>query len=68
MELALSASYKPRSIKNDILIKMSDKIDLLKIVVRLAHETKSVSTEKYITLEQKIIEIGRITGGWIKSI
>ena len=47
---------------------MSDKIDLLKVVVRLAHETHSINLEKYIVLEYKIVEIGKITGGWLKSI
>ena len=68
LECALSASYKPKYHKNEILIKASDKIDLLKVMIRLAYQTKSLNNENYILLEQKVIEIGKIMGGWIKSI
>ena len=68
LEYALSASYKQKDHKNEILIKASDKIDLLKILIRLAYQTKSLNNKNYILLEQRVIEVGKIMGGWIKSI
>lgn len=67
LEYILSASFKPKYSKNDLLEKASDKIDLLKILIRLAHETKSLTEHSYILLEQKIIEIGKMIGGWMRK-
>jgi len=50
-----------------LLIKASDSTDLLKILVRLAYETESLNKQKYLVLEEKIIEAGKMIGGWLKS-
>lgn len=67
LELTLSATYLPKYNKNEVLKKASDKIDLLKYLIRLSYETKSINSEKYLLLEGKIIELGKMLGGWIKS-
>jgi len=54
--------------KYNILQKASGKIDLLKILVRLAKEVKALDNKKYIQLQQKLQEIGKMIGGWIRSI
>lgn len=64
LELTLSASYTAGSYKRDILKKANNKIDFLKYLVRLAQETKSVKPKNYLTLEEVIIEIGKMIGGW----
>ena len=66
LELILSATYLPKNKRFEIIRKASDKIDLLKYLIRLAYETKSINIKKYIILEGKIIEIGKIIGGWMK--
>lgn len=66
LELILSASYLPKYQKGEILRKASDKTDLLKYLIRLAHETKSINTKKYVALEEKVLEIGKMLGGWMK--
>ena len=68
IELILSASFKQSGIKRELLMRASDKIDLLKLLIRLAHETQCINTNKYTLLERNLIEIGKIIGGWIKSI
>lgn len=67
LELVLSAAYLPKYDKNKILRKASDKTDLLKYLIRLANETKSVNIKKYVALEEMTLEIGKVLGGWIKS-
>lgn len=67
LELALSASYSPKYKKNEALRKASDKTDLLKYLIRLAHETESINAKRYIALEEQVLEIGKMIGGWIKS-
>ena len=47
--------------------KDSDKTDLLKYLARFTYETKSINLKSYILLEEKILEIGKMLGGWIKS-
>lgn len=64
----ISASYKSKYNKIELLTKASDGIDLLKTLVRLAHETGSLNKEKYLSLDENIIEAGKMVGGWLKSI
>lgn len=52
----------------EVIRRASDKTDLLKYLLRLAYEIKSINLKKYLLLEEKIIEIGKMLGGWIKSI
>ena len=40
------------------------KIDTLKIFLMILWETKSLDSKKYISLSEKIDEIGRMLGGW----
>lgn len=67
LEFTLSATYLPKYKKTEIIKKASDKNDLLKYLVRLSYETKSINDKRYLTLETKAVEIGRMIGGWIKS-
>lgn len=32
----------------------------------MSYEIKSIDQNKYIKLEEKILEIGKMNGGWIK--
>ena len=67
LELALSAVYLPKYDKSKMIRKASDKTDLLKYLARFTYETKSINLKSYILLEEKILEIGKMLGGWIKS-
>lgn len=67
LELVLSASYASMY-KKEILRKANDKIDLLKYLVRIAYETDSMKIKNYLTLEEIIFTIGKILGGWKRSI
>jgi len=55
-------------VKYNILQKASLKIDLLKILIRLAKEVKALDNKKYIQLQQELQEIGKMIGGWIRSL
>ncbi len=52
----------------NVLTEASIKVDLLKLQLRLAFDTKIINQKKYISLQSQIDEIGRMLGGWIKSI
>jgi len=67
LEGMLLASQLTKEEKIDSLRQVSVKINLLKIFIRLAKDTKALDLKKYIILEKKIDEIGKMVGGWIRS-
>ncbi|PIR86320.1 hypothetical protein COU13_01575 [Candidatus Kaiserbacteria bacterium CG10_big_fil_rev_8_21_14_0_10_43_70] len=67
IEGILQATALPRTEKVPILGKVSNKLNLLRVFIRLSHDTKSIDAKKYTDLQETIDEIGRMLGGWIKS-
>ena len=67
LESISSASYASQSKKINLLKQASNKADFLKILFRLAYELRIIDQKKYFLLEQKLLEIGRMIGGWLKS-
>ena len=67
IELTITAGYLPKEQKLPILQRVSVKLDLLKVLLRLAQETKCIENKKYQQLVIQIIEVGRMLGGWIKT-
>jgi hypothetical protein len=69
IELALLAhSKQQKSSKALILNKIDVKLKLLKYLIRASLDTKATDEKKYIILEEHLQEIGRMLGGWIRSI
>ena len=66
LELLLLAQTKEKSSRILILNKADLKIVTIKLFVRMSYEIKAIDQNKYIKLEEKILEIGKMTGGWIK--
>ena len=46
---------------------MSVKVDLLKVLLRLAKDTQSISEGRYLNLQEMLQEIGKMLGGWIRA-
>lgn len=63
----LEASHLLKTDKLPVLEKTSLKLNLLRIFLRLCKEVKAIDNKKYVLLQEKIDEIGRMLGGWIKS-
>lgn len=63
----LSASTLSKTKKRPALEKVSLKLNILRVFIRLSKEIKVIDNKKYIVLQEKIDEIGRMLGGWIKS-
>jgi len=68
IELTITAGYLPREQKLPALQKISVKLDLLKILLRLSSETKCLDNNKYQQLVSQLFEIGRMLGGWLKTV
>jgi len=68
IETTLSASRLNREQKLAFVQKASAKLDLLKFFLRLAWEIKALDNKKYLTLSERLDEIGRMLGGWLKQL
>lgn len=55
-----------RGQKMILLTTLSANTDVLKMLVRLALDVKCIDQKKYLFLEEKLLSIGRMVGGWIK--
>ena len=51
-----------------MLGKIISRLDVLKFFIQIAWENKLVPKDKYITLSEKLHEIGRMLGGWKKGL
>lgn len=66
-ELTLIANYLPKEQKLSFILKASSKLDLLKFFLQVSWEIKSLDDKKYIILSEKLEEVGKMIGGWIKG-
>lgn len=53
--------------KRDLLFQANLKLQLLKIILRLAKDIKIIKLKKYLFLEKELFEIGRQIGNWQKK-
>jgi hypothetical protein len=68
LEGLLKVSQLPNSLKHQALLPLSAKLDLLRLLVRLSLETKCIDNNKYLILQQLLQEVGKMLGGWIRSV
>ena len=67
-ELILLAVGFEKSRKLEVLEEANNKFDVLKVLFRMARELKLIDNKKYLSLEEKAQEIGRMLGGWLRSL
>lgn len=68
IEKIIKASVSDKLEKLILLKNASVKLDLLKFFLQISWEIKSLNNKKYIKLSEKLNEIGKMLGGWIKSL
>ena len=68
LELLLSAGSLPKESKGDAIHQASVKFDTLKVLLRMARELGLLDNKKYLALQACIQEIGRMLGGWQRSL
>lgn len=68
VEGILQASELYKQNKLPVLEKVSVRLNLLRLFIRLAKDIKIIDNKKYTSLQQQIDEIGRMLGGWMRSI
>lgn len=68
LTLLLRANQTKEFNRQKILFEASNTLDLLKILIRASKDIKALPEKKCLTLQILIQEIGRMLGGWIKSL
>ena len=68
LEGFLQAGYLSQEKRVDHLLRISVRVDILRVFLRLSLDTKAINHKKYIALQQAVDEIGRMLGGWMKSL
>lgn len=54
-------------IKIPRLRQVSVELDMLRVLIRLAHDLRFMTTKQYGHASERITEVGRLLGGWMKS-
>jgi hypothetical protein len=68
LEILISTSHKKGEGRLAALHEMSNRLDLLKVLIRLAKETRLISIKQYTEIQSILQEIGKMIGGWIRSV
>lgn len=68
LETILQAGYSKTEEKTELLYIISSKVDLLKVLIRLAKETRTLNPKQYLEVQTILQEIGKMVGGWLKSV
>ena len=51
-----------------ILKKADIKLSMIRLFIRMSYDVKSLPEKRYIESVEKTVELGKMLGGWIKSI
>lgn len=68
LKLLLQASFENQSEKISSLEKSRVQIEVLKNLVRTEHELKIIQEKTYIDISVRLVEISKMTNGWIQYI
>ncbi|MBI3290357.1 four helix bundle protein [Candidatus Microgenomates bacterium] len=66
-ELFIEAGTSKGQQKVIILEQSSIKLDILKIMIRLAKDVRCIDDKKYLDLQIQLQEVGKMLGGWLRS-
>lgn len=65
---AMQAETTIRANKKEPLAQLSRDVDALKIFLRLGHDLNILDQKKYLTRSAELVSIGKMVGGWLKSL
>jgi len=54
--------------KLSVLEEASHKLNVVRIFIRLSKDTEVIDFTKYEDFQNRVDEIGRMLGGWIKQV
>ena len=62
------ATYATSERKRSLLIQTKRNIDMAKIYLRLGSDLRILDQKKYVLRQDELQELGKMVGGWVKSI
>jgi hypothetical protein len=68
LEALIETGHQKGDQRLNSLYSISNKLDLLKVLIRLAKDTRTIDTPQYLAIQVHIQDIGKMIGGWIKSV
>jgi hypothetical protein len=68
MDLLIKAKNAPKPTKNAYLIRASSVLEIITLKMRLLLELKLANETKIFQVQADLSEIGRMLGGWRKSL
>lgn len=69
LELLLGAATTSNIVEKSARLKdASAKVDTAKLLVRLCKDCKCITNVQYLQVESKLIDTGKMLGGWMKSL
>jgi len=68
LEQLIMTKYAPKPLKASYLIKANADLEILRLKLRLFLDLKLANETKVFQTQSKLQEIGRMLGGWTKSI
>jgi hypothetical protein len=68
IEILVMAKSAPKTLKAGYLIKAIAKLEVITLKIRLLLELKLVNETKLFQIQANLAEIGRMLGGWYKSV
>ena len=68
LDTFVAAYYSPKPEKHPLLKEANIKLEQLRYLVRMTNDLHLINHEKYGVMSEKIDEIGKMCGGWLKSV
>ena len=68
IQYSASAFFVPKEQKLAYLQKSIQVLDTAKILLRIAEQAGIMKTKQYIALTDKLVEIGKMLGGWHNQV
>lgn len=66
-ECLIEAAYSRGSAKREQLARANRKLEVLRWLVRLAHERELLTGRQFAFSSEQMTECGRMLGGWVKQ-
>lgn len=68
LEDLIEALYRPAEEKRAILQTVNLRLEKIRFFFRLGHDLGLYDTNTWLAFAKRVDEIGRMTGGWLKSL
>jgi hypothetical protein len=68
LSLAVESAFKPKHLKQNTLEYLRVQIEILKHLVRTEHELGIIPEKTYIRISEQLVEISKMTAGWLAHV